>query len=81
MEWKKGENNGTIGIFNMPNGRKEETMSGFEIEELTARIKGMTLDEQIVVAGSLQDDVLWGELQGRFTAMSAQLNNIRKEVM
>lgn len=61
--------------------RKEETMSGFEIEELTARIKGMTLDEQRVAARSLQDNVLWGELQGRFTAMSAQLNNIRKEVM
>lgn len=56
-------------------------MSGFEIEELTARIKGMTLEEQIVVAGSLYDNVLWGELQGRFASMSAQLNNIRKEVM
>lgn len=63
------------------NTGKEELMSGMEMEELATRIKGMTFDEQVIVAGSLQDNILWGELQGRYASMSTQLNNIRKEVM
>lgn len=56
-------------------------MSGIEIEELAARIKGMTVDEQVIVANNLKDNVLWGELQGRYASMDVQLNNVRKEVM
>ena len=56
-------------------------MSGMEMEELAARIKGMTVDEQVIVANNLEDNVLWGELQRRYASRSAQVENVRKEVM
>ena len=59
---------------------KEETMSGLEREELTARIKGMTLEEKCSVAKALPDDVLWGEMRRRFDERSAQVENVRRDI-
>lgn len=41
-------------------------MSGFEIERIQERISGMTHDQQMIVAESLPDDVLWGAVYERF---------------
>lgn len=41
-------------------------MSGFEKEELQTRTKGMTPEEQTVVAGTLPDNILLGELCRRY---------------
>lgn len=57
---------------------KEKVMSGFEKEELQIRTRGMTLEEQAVVAGSLKDEVLWNELHQRFTTRSAMLEIIKE---
>lgn len=60
--------------------RKEELMSGIEKEELAARIKGMTPEEQTIVAGNLPSDILWDELHRRYTKKSVQIRNVRRDV-
>lgn len=55
-------------------------MSGIEKEELATRIKGMTVDEQVIVAGNLPSDILWDELRGRYTIMLTQTENVRRDV-
>ena len=59
---------------------KEEAMSGLEREELTTRIKGMTLEEKCSVAKALPDDVLWEEMRRRFDERSAQVENVRRDI-
>lgn len=53
-------------------------MSGLEKEELQARTHGMTLEEQIVVARSIKDEVLWNELHQRYSTRSAMLEIIKE---
>lgn len=54
-------------------------MCGFEKEELQTRARGMTPEEQTVVAGVLKDEILWKELHKRFTDRSSSLEKIINE--
>lgn len=69
----------SISCWKEKNYGKEKVMSGFEKEELQTRAKGMTLEEQAVVAGSLKDEVLWKELHQRFSDRSNSLEKIINE--
>lgn len=55
-------------------------MSGFEIEELTARIKGMTLEEQRVAAQALPYEVLYEEIHRKHAVNEAKLNIVEMAV-
>lgn len=55
-------------------------MSGFEKEELQARMNGATAEEKQLIAETLPDTVLLGELCARFTGMRQMLDNISKTV-
>lgn len=54
-------------------------MSGLEKEELHARMQGMTMEEQAIVAGTLKDEILWNELHQRFSDRSSSLEKIINE--
>lgn len=41
-------------------------MSGLETERLQEQIRGMTADQQRVVAQALPDEILWETVYGRF---------------
>lgn len=55
-------------------------MSGFEREELQARMNGTTKEEKQLIAATLPDEILLEELCVRFTDMKQMLNNISKTV-
>lgn len=55
-------------------------MSGFEKEELQTRAKGMTLEEQRVVAGTLPDNVLMEELCIRYTDLREKVDSISRAI-
>lgn len=51
-------------------------MSGFEKEELQLRIKGMTLEEQKLVAETLPDEVIFREMIRKYINMYEMVQGI-----
>lgn len=56
-------------------------MSGFEKEELQLRIKGMTLEEQKLVAETLLDEVIFREMTRRYINMREMVRDIAGAIM
>ncbi len=56
-------------------------MSGFEKEELQLRIKGMTLEEQKLVAETLPDEVIFEEMTRRYINMREMVRGIGNVIM
>lgn len=51
-------------------------LSGFEKEELQLRIKGMTLEEQKLVAETLPDEVIFREMIRKYINMYEMVQGI-----
>ena len=51
-------------------------MSGLETERLQERIRGMTADQQRMVAQALPDEILWEALHGRFLYLQERVTGI-----
>lgn len=52
-------------------------MSGLEKEEVLHRTKGMSDEEQRLTARLLPDELLWEELQRRYSTQNAMLKRIK----
>lgn len=52
-------------------------MSGLEAERLQERIRGMTTDQQKVVAAALPDEILWEAVYGRFLYLQEKVTGVR----
>lgn len=55
-------------------------MSGFEREELQARMQGMTKEEQALVAEILPAEIIWNEMYRRFMKLNGQVNDISQRL-
>lgn len=51
-------------------------MSGLETERLQERVRGMTADQQRVVAQALPDEILWETVYGRFLYLQERVTGI-----
>lgn len=49
-------------------------------KEISEKIKGMTQEEQIVVAECLPDSILWVEIQSRYARAKSRLGIIESTV-
>lgn len=52
-------------------------MSGLEGDEIILRIKAMSLEEQKLAAMVFQDELLWEELQRRYSKQNEMLKSIK----
>ncbi len=55
-------------------------MSGLEAEKLQERIRGMTEEQQRVVASTLPDEILWEAVYGRFSYLREKVMGARLPV-
>lgn len=55
-------------------------MSGLETERLQERVKGMTTDQQKVIAGALPDEILWEAIYGRFLYLQGAVSDVSRAV-
>lgn len=55
-------------------------MSGLEAEKIQERVHGMTEEQQIVVAQSLPDEILWSVLYEKYLKMQGGMKAVSKVV-
>lgn len=55
-------------------------MSGLEREELADRIKGMRDEEYQITVKLIPDNILWNELQRRYTVQNEMIKTVRAAV-
>ena len=55
-------------------------MSGLEKEELADRIKGMRDEEYQIAVKLIPDDILWDELQRRYTVQNEMIKTVKAAV-